>query len=278
MGGRGVALGSDVNGAAAMPGPRFGTFAAYGTHGDSHRLPLRRSQIDAQKNGVRYTTAIRDYRWYRFDEAGSHAYDREEREAWHGIAQYVAGFQPDRDKHPEDDAPPIALTTLDNRLEYLFRQDNVDNITRGFWLADEAEANHVPAPKTRSDLHAHWPDEQFAAYLVKRGQPLPEKERDDDVLRFYDKIKGIWKKWHNDMQGDNPPMTRYTAGPRRDFDINLDGLAHYGLLPDFLQDMRNQGLDVQDFVPLFRSANDYVGVWAKCEERSVALKQANPDK
>ncbi|HTP11518.1 MAG TPA: membrane dipeptidase, partial [Anaerolineae bacterium] len=63
MGGRGVAIGSDVNGAAAMPGPRFGTYAAYGTHGDSHRLPLRRGQIDAQKNGVRYATPIRDYRW-----------------------------------------------------------------------------------------------------------------------------------------------------------------------------------------------------------------------
>jgi hypothetical protein len=53
-------------------------------------------------------------------------------------------------------------------------------------------------------------------------------------------------------------------------------VAHYGLLPDFLQDMRNQGLDVKDFAPLFRSANDYVEVWAKCEERSAALKEANP--
>ncbi len=60
------------------------------------------------------------------------------------------------------------------------------------------------------------------------------------MLRWFEKITGIWEKWH-DMQGDNPPLERNTAGPRRDFDINLDGLAHYGLLPDFLQDMRNQG-------------------------------------
>ncbi len=240
-------------------------------------MPLRRGQIDAQKNGVRYSTPIRDYRWHRFDEGGPEAYDREEREAWQAIAQYVAGFQPDRDQHPEDDAPPIALTTIDNRLHYMFRQDNIDNITRGFWLADEAEANNAPAPQTRSDLKAHWADEQFAAYLVKRGLPLPEKERDDDVIRWHEKITGIWKKWHA-MQGDNPPLVRYMAGPRRDFDINLDGLAHYGLLPDFLQDMRNQGLDVQDFAPLFRSANDYVEVWAKCEERSAALKEANPER
>jgi microsomal dipeptidase-like Zn-dependent dipeptidase len=276
MGGRGVAIGSDINGAAALPGPRFGTYAAYGVHGDQHREQFRREQIDAQRNGVRYATPLRDYRWHRFDEGGSHAYDREERESWQGIAQYAAGFQPDRDKHPDDDAPPIALTTLDNRLHYMFRQDNIDNITRGFWLADEAEANHTPPLKTRSDLKARWPDEQFAAYSVKRGLPLPADEHDDDVVRFYEKIKGIWHKWRT-MQGDNPPMVRDTAGPRRDFDINLDGLAHYGLLPDFLQDMRNQGLDVKDFAPLFRSANDYVEVWAKCEERSAALKEANPE-
>jgi hypothetical protein len=79
------------------------------------------------------------------------------------------------------------------------------------------------------------------------------------------------------MQGDNPPLERNTAGPRRDFDINLDGLAHYGLLPDFLQDMRNQGLAIEDFATLFRSANDYVEVWAKCEQRSAALAVANPE-
>ena len=50
--------------------------------------------------------------------AARNAYDREEREAWQAIAQYVAGFHPDRDKHPDDDAPPIALTTIDNRVAH----------------------------------------------------------------------------------------------------------------------------------------------------------------
>jgi len=276
MGGRGVAIGSDVNGAAGMPGPRFGSYAAYGIRGDHHRLPLRRAQIDAQVNGVRYSTPIRDYRWHRFDESGAQAYDREEREAWQAIAQYAAGFQPDRDEHPKDDAPPISLMTVDNALAMLFRQDNIDNITRGFWLAAEAEAAHADALSTRSSLPGRWRDEQWAAYLVKRGLELPEGERDDDVLRWYEKIGKVWQKWQ-DMAGDNPPLARNTAGPRRDFDINLDGLAHYGLLPDFLQDLRNQGLAIEDFAPLFRSANDYVEVWATCEQRSAALAEANPD-
>jgi len=275
MGGRGVAMGSDINGAAALPGPRFGTYAAYGTRGDSRRLPLRRAQIDAQTNGVRYATPIRDYRWYRFDESGSHAYDREEREAWQAIAQYAAGFHPDRAKHPDGDAPPISLTTVDNALHMLFRQDNVDNITRGLWAADEAEATNAAPVRSRSSMKGRWADEQWAAYLVKRGLKPAENERDDDVLRWFKKIGDVWTKWQA-ISGDNPPLGRNTAGPRRDFDINLDGLAHYGLLPDFLQDLRNQGLEIEDLATLFRSANDYVEVWATCEQRAAALSEAKP--
>jgi microsomal dipeptidase-like Zn-dependent dipeptidase len=275
MGGRGVAMGSDINGAAALPGPRFGTYAAYGTRGDNRRLPLRRAQIDAQTNGVRYATPIRDYRWYRFDESGSHAYDREEREAWQAVAQYAAGFHPDRSKHPDGDAPPISLTTVDNALHMLFRQDNVDNITRGLWAADEAEAENAAPVRTRSSMKGHWRDEQWAAYLVKRGLEPAENERDDDVLRWFKKIGDVWTKWQ-EMSGDNPPLKRNTVGPRRDFDINLDGLAHYGLLPDFLQDLRNQGLAIQDLATLFRSAHDYVEVWATCEQRAAALAETTP--
>jgi microsomal dipeptidase-like Zn-dependent dipeptidase len=270
MGGRGVAMGSDINGAAALPGPRFGTFAAYGAHGDRHRIPLRRAQIDAQVNGVRYSTPIRDYRWYRFDDGGAGSYDREEREAWQAIAQVEAGFHPGRDQHPHSDAPPISFTTTDNALHMLFRQDNVDNITRGFWLADKAQAENAAVPHTRADVKGRWADEQWAAYLVRRGLEPAENERDDDVLRWFEKIRGVWKKWH-DMQGDNPPLERSYAGPRRDFDINLDGLAHYGLLPDFLQDLRNIGLTAQDLAPLFRSAHDYVQMWDKCERRAAEL-------
>ncbi len=117
MGGRGVAIGSDVNGAAALPGRASARMLL--TARTAIVTACRcAAAIDAQKNGVRYAMPIRDYRWHRFDEGGSNAYDREEREAWQAIAQYVAGFHPDRDQHPEDDVPPIALTTLDNRLHY----------------------------------------------------------------------------------------------------------------------------------------------------------------
>ena len=36
------------------------------------------------------------------------------------------------------------------------------------------------------------------------------------------------------------------------------------MLPDFLQDIRNNGLTSEYLVPLFRSAKDYIQMWDTC--------------
>lgn len=63
----------------------------------------------------------------------------------------------------------------------------------------------------------------------------------------------------------HPPLIASNEGT---YDINLMGLAHYGMLPDFLQEGRNVGISEQDLTPLFRSAHDYLVMWEKCERRS----------
>jgi microsomal dipeptidase-like Zn-dependent dipeptidase len=60
-------------------------------------------------------------------------------------------------------------------------------------------------------------------------------------------------------------LDKSVAGNRR-FDYNDEGLAHFGLLADFVQDLKNDGLTDRDLDPLFRSAEGYIRLW----ERSVA--------
>lgn len=91
---------------------------------------------------------------------------------------------------------------------------------------------------------------------------------DGRVIELIGKIKSIWDKWMA-MNGDNRPLERSKAGIRRDFDINIDGMAHYGMLPDFLQDLRNVGLTAQDLAPLFRSAYDYIQMWTACQQNAA---------
>jgi microsomal dipeptidase-like Zn-dependent dipeptidase len=265
MGGRGVALGSDINGAAGLPGPRFGTFAAYGARNDAIRAANRRGEIERQSNGVAYASPIRDHRWHRFESSGEGAYDEQECDIWQAIAQYEAGFNPLNQKHPPSDFPEPNVREALKLAQVVHEQDWVDNVTKGFWMADQDPA------KVEGQM-ADWSLEQRAAYYSRQDLPAEGSNLDERTQLLTGRIKAIWEKWQQ-MKGDNRPLARATAGPNRDFDINLDGMAHYGLLPDLLQDLRNAGLSAADFVPLFRSANDYVEMWDKCEQRAQELVQ-----
>lgn len=264
MGGRGVGMGSDINGAAGLPCPRFGPFAAYGVLGDDRRLADRRGEIERQKNGVAYQTPLRDYRWYRFESSLDGGYTDQEEDIWQAVAQYVAGYNPWIHRHPETDFPEATVKQMLERLNAINDQPFVDNVCKGFWAADLRI-------KVDDDQVNDWPVEQRAAYYALRGMVEVGQRDQSKVVDLVGKIRAIWDKWH-EMTGDNIPLERCTAGERRDFDINLDGMAHYGMLPDFLQDLRNSGLSAEDLAPLFRSANDYVEMWKKCEQNAEAQK------
>ncbi len=64
---------------------------------------------------------------------------------------------------------------------------------------------------------------------------------------------------------NNAPLVRHKDGTRS-WDINRDGVAHYGMLPDFLQDLDNVGLTARDATPLFSSAEHLAQVWQKALE------------
>ncbi len=266
MGGRGVAMGSDINGAAGLPSPRFGPFAAYGAHNDARRTQERRGEIDRQTNGVAYRTPIRDHRWHRFEHNAPGAYDDEECDIWQAIAQYEAGFNPATQPHLPSDFPDKNVREAMELTKVQHLQHWVDNVTKGFFHADD------PSPVADDELEL-WPIEMQAGYisrLEKDGERLGLPEKGHKLVA---KMKAIWVKW-NQMKGDNPPLERSLAGEHRDFDINLDGVAHYGMLPDLLQDLRNSGMKPEDFIPLFRSANDYVDMWTTCQERAEVISSA----
>jgi microsomal dipeptidase-like Zn-dependent dipeptidase len=62
------------------------------------------------------------------------------------------------------------------------------------------------------------------------------------------------------------PLSAAVAGNRR-FNLNYDGVAHYGMLPDFVQDLHNVGVTHKQLGALFRSAEDYIRMWERCENQ-----------
>ncbi len=252
QGGRNVGLGTDfglVMGAA----PRFGLNAAYalndGPHGyeDSLRHPLAANQAGAQSNGVRYDRPIRDYRAYRF--AGPRqgdVYDEDQALFWQAIAIFKSGATPESAEQPWE--------------RPLWLHDKVVNIAKGFYATSP---DQLLQPGI---LTGDSPWEQRAAYLTRIGvDPTASGAEREEVRRIYAKLQPVWARWVAMESGDNPPLQRCLVGPVRDYDINLDGMAHFGLLPDFLQDLRNVGLSSDDLKPLFRSAEDYIRLWERCQ-------------
>jgi len=254
MGGRGVGIGTDANGFSKFSGPRFGLNASYfldfnvaGMGIDPGRRPLRKDQVEAQENGVRYDDPLVDAGRYRFEGVlEGDVYDSMERDIWQAIGLYKAGRNPWEDQ---------------DILDIL---DGVVNFAKGFFATSDDQLER-PGILTGDE-----PWEQRAAFLVKTGQVPGNSERDPQpVHEIYPKVLAIWQKWQA-MEGGNTPLKRCLAG-QRDFDINIDGLAHYGLLPDLIQDLKNVGLTDEDLLPLFRSAEHYIQTWEKCERRGKAL-------
>jgi microsomal dipeptidase-like Zn-dependent dipeptidase len=70
-------------------------------------------------------------------------------------------------------------------------------------------------------------------------------------LKYPFQAVGVGGVFHKQVTGD------------REFDFNTDGLAHVGLLPDFIKDLTNVGLTEEDLEPLFSSAEVYIRMWEK---------------
>jgi hypothetical protein len=226
----------------------------------------RRHEIDRQTNGVAYDEPIQDYRWHRFDAADPGAYDDEEEDIWQAIAQYEAGYNPWIHRHPDSDFPEPSVLRAMEAKRLRNDQDRVDEMTRGMWAAD------LRIPVADEQLE-DWPTPQRAAYLArKQPAPGPAEWQTQRTRELAARIRTIWAHWER-MHGDNRPLARSKAGPRRDFDYNVDGMAHYGMFPDFLQDLINVGLTAEDLAPLFRSAHDYVEMWDRCDHRASAITE-----
>ena len=254
--GQNVALATDFQ-LVNNSGPRFGVNTCFALQNkeqsmhDDLRTPLFNQFAAAQNNGVAYDRPISDYRAYRFQNYhGMGYYDGSDRDTFNALA--IAAAMPASGETPDTAWQP----------------DAGDHFLPFFGLLG-------PAARIRSLAWGFagqiFDDDSSAAYLAYNADALGTVITDPAVVKLK-RIADIWKA----MNGTNAPLQRYTMPPvaiandpgnhviTRDWDINLDGFAHYGMLPDFLQDLSNSGLSRDKMAPQFHSAEDYIRMWEKC--------------
>ena len=59
----------------------------------------------------------------------------------------------------------------------------------------------------------------------------------------------------------------------RQVDFNTEGMLHIGLIPELIEDARRDGMSDAELEPLFRSAEGYLRMWERSEERAAALRR-----
>ncbi|HEX6822503.1 MAG TPA: membrane dipeptidase [Candidatus Sulfotelmatobacter sp.] len=74
--------------------------------------------------------------------------------------------------------------------------------------------------------------------------------------------------------GTRLPMNMSTVNGRQ-FDFNTEGMAHFGLFPDFIADLQSLGVTDTELGPLFRSAEGYIQMWNRAEQASVPAPAAH---
>ncbi|PKA14385.1 membrane dipeptidase [Leptospira haakeii] len=68
-----------------------------------------------------------------------------------------------------------------------------------------------------------------------------------------------------------PSLGKYTFG-NRTFDFNTEGASHIGLMPDFFEDLRQQGLKRSDLEPVYRSADFFTTMWQNAVTRGASIQ------
>lgn len=264
----GIAFGSDANGFAPQVAPRFGTDAIYFLEGDdtlnhhwgeADHERMRRTYAFQQKKGVRYDKPISTYHYHRFQPTGF--LTQEERDIWEALAMAKSGanlmeaWQPGGGLSTERTGP---------------QQHKIRNMANGFRWAQERQptgdyGNFLQCHDIADGLRGECPNERWAAYMCVHGvNSIPDHLKHTRTMELFNWMKPIYNLWMQFENGPNEPLRRSYAGTR-DFDFNLDGQAHYGMLPDLIQDMKNQGLSPQQLKPLFLGAEQFIKMWEKAE-------------
>lgn len=264
MGGRGVAIASD-RGFNEFIAPRFGVGAAHSIRAEHHpflkeRLRLEQRHAQQRTPGVRYDQPLRDWHPSRYEFGDVSG---EEEDAWKALAWFQA-------MSLDPDSADYAALAADRKVPSsndALHAGRILQYVRG--LAKTAEDQLEPGNA-----------EQAAMFCARRGI-TPEELRtfsgtdiNTRIRPLYNTVVQVHRLWlAMTTSTRNAPLRRLTTGQRA-WDFNIDGLAHYGLLPDFFQDLRNVGVSSTQLQPLFNSAEDYIRMW----ERADAATARVPDR
>lgn len=288
-GGRGLGLATDRGGVQFL-GPRFGPYAAWPLKEEDYKeaKAARTVQRFSQTKGVVYDRPLGTFhpRLFEFGDVNG----REE-DAWKALA-YVTAFPAADPSAPGWASLPDAESVLPSTPQRtpassdVAHSERITSFVRGWHARREEDLNHPgfanlsdrpweeavfwlfrnhPTASGTCVLRTYGADNRVCALNTDGSLPSDA----GPILRLWHELRPVHRAWR-EMNGSGAPLRRLRT-LERDWDYNLDGMAHCGLLPDFLQDLRNVGMSAAQMTPLFLSAEDYILSWEKAERTAASV-------
>lgn len=263
-GGRGIGFGSDINGAAEMPGPRFGPNASDAIAKQASRKVRereqdpsfigrrlsRRAEALGQTRGVRYSRPLRTVLANPVPHDGAdRLFTDLETDIWMALCVQAQGLS---------DA-----SVLSGRARMFLRGLRGSPGQPLGGLGSDERAAFLAVNPQRATGNESAEDKNLISRVTTFRDHFNEAELGAPNVLPPALAARLGPSGSGLYDGANR-LHRCTSG-QRDWDLNTDGMAHYGLLPDLIQDLRNVGLDERVLDTMYRSADHYVGLWERCE-------------
>lgn len=259
---RNVAIGSDVNGFASLPRPRFGSRASVILEADPNDDLNMETQQNPQQHPVRYQEAV--------PPSPTGASERQNA-IWLALAAHELNVDPSQVAGPmgaavlkQIELMAIGFKTktrpaLDISIQQQVNADDKAILEAAFLVMNQLAPNN-PNPTLNAWLKLIQAEHQ----IWQRLGVKPNARRPAVAIQLVEarNPRQTWQE-HDELKPSQ-------AGERV-FDYNTDGMAHYGLLPDFLQDLLNVGVVEEDLAVLYDSAEAYIQVWERCQIASTTL-------
>jgi microsomal dipeptidase-like Zn-dependent dipeptidase len=287
LGGSHVAIGTDIDGFVVSPGPRFGPQGAFGLGESGPAVADRLEQIEAQHNGVLYeprygppltTAAFRGRAMQPQKLIGDatasdgYAYNVDQADFFAALNIFFSLADDVEAGRMIEQTAIISINTVANAYSENYSGQYSETDLSGGSRAHIANyalgllagiKNWPIGPDATPDKTATTQIGKavYSVINIPGYQPPTEITSNPDYLSRYLHHQKVWADYQK-IFGANTPMKRCQTGFKQ-WDINFEGVAHYGLLPDFLQDLSNVGMQSRDLSVLFRSAEDFAQMWTR---------------
>jgi len=253
MHGRGVGWGSEMNGVTKLPTPRFGGDDACKAvdQSDTGLLGLGPYQtLSRQQLADRQTTRV-NYRAPQIARCDDSGFGRDRLGfIQQGMckARTVTGssWGEINDQCLADVSPCLAT---ESGLHACLRNNVCRGVRRGM----------DPAINCDDGVYEIGAGSRNRTGACRAQQGRPCNTGNDDV-------DSVCREVTAELGSERQPtaLQPVVAGTKV-FNINTDGFAHVGMVPDFLADLETVGVTKPQFEPLFRSAEDFIEAWEKID-------------